>query len=100
MQRGIPEEMLKEFPSNIGSIMHKIALRPLIIEELMRQLQFYEKKEVPFLLYKNSEGVSPLDIAVGSNSTKCINLMIEMCDRYYDNPNFNFIIDEHVCSFI
>ena len=20
--------------------------------------------------------------------------------RYYDNPNFNFIIDEHMCTFI
>lgn len=46
------------------------------------------------MMFKNKDGFSPLDIAVANNATKSIGLLLELCGKYYENPHFNFMIDE------
>ncbi len=51
-------------------------------------------------MFRNAEGFTPLDIAFANNSSKSINLLIEIMCKYYDNPYFNYILDEKICELI
>ena len=63
----LPEELFNHLPSQIGSVLHKIALRPFVIEEISRQIQLLAKEDLPYLMFHNADGITPMDIAV-SNS--------------------------------
>jgi hypothetical protein len=82
--------------------MNRIVSKPVVIETMMKSLllQKTDTQSVPFMMQENRNGVSPLDMAVKENQTVSINLMIEMMVKFFDNENFNYIVDRHFCSLL
>lgn len=94
MQReGVSQELLMHFPSQVGTFLHKIALRPALIDTFASQLRLLDENQVPFLMHQNSQGASPIDIAYSNNSTRSIALLLQIIQRYHDNPSYNYIVD-------
>ena len=94
------EFILSHLTPQDGSILHKVACRPVVLQEVLRILEQKDKSAIPYLFFKNEAGYSPLDLAVANNCFQSINLLIQFLVKFYNNPNFNFIIDSHINTLI
>jgi hypothetical protein len=58
------------------------------------------KDQIPILLFKREDGLSPIDIAISANKTKSIAILMDLLVRFQNNMVFNHLVDEHFCTLI
>lgn len=76
--------------------MHLIALRPTILQEVIRKLQYFDKESLPLLMSKDRFDYTPLDIAIAKNQYKSELLLMEIMLKYQDYFWHNNIFDRQV----
>eukprot|EP00347_Sterkiella_histriomuscorum_P010233 403377082 len=98
-KNGIPQEYLTYYP-DFGSFLHLIALKTPILEEFFKALSVMNKDDIPLLFYRNQEGLNPLDIAILTNQTKAVQLLLNILIEFQGSTISNFIVDKHLCHLI
>jgi hypothetical protein len=59
-----------------------------------------KKDELPIIVFKRKDGISPLDITIRRKNIKCTQIVLDLIEKFQDNPQFNFLVDEHLCRLI
>ncbi len=78
----------------VGSFLHKIALRPNILEEFMRVLLITDRSKIQILIHKDMErNKTQLDLAIDNKISKSINLLMEILHKYQNHPLYNETVD-------
>ncbi|CDW86974.1 UNKNOWN [Stylonychia lemnae] len=91
---------LKFYPG-IGNILNQMALRPLILEYIGKQLSIMEKSQIPLIILKNEiNGKSPIDVACEKNQLKSLNILLELMTKYQNDHGLNYLIDNKLVYLI
>lgn len=60
-----------------------MALRPPVIEQLMKQLSVMKSDKIPILIYNRStDGKSPIDIAIEHNDFNATKILLDMMIKF------------------
>lgn len=77
----MPKEYLTYYP-DLGSFLHLIALKTPILEEFFKALSIMNRDDLPIIFFKNSLGMTPLDIAIVSNQTKAVQILLNILSEF------------------
>ena len=58
------------------------------------------KSDIPILIFKREDGLSPLDITIKYNNVKCTQMILDIMERFQDNTVFNFLIEPYTTKLI
>jgi hypothetical protein len=86
-------DLLKCYYPLHENIVEMIALKTPVLEEFSKLLSYLDKETLPLLLPYNKFGETPFDVAVSTNNTKSIKMLIEMMVKYQENTLLNYIFD-------
>mmetsp|Transcript_20332 Transcript_20332/g.19297 ORF Transcript_20332/g.19297 Transcript_20332/m.19297 type:complete len:113 (+) Transcript_20332:975-1313(+) len=83
------QNLLTPLPVTENSILHLIALKQKALDAIFGKLEQVKRKKVPLLFFFNSEGHSPVDIAIANNQIISTRIFLEMILKYCNNPFYN-----------
>ncbi|CDW79774.1 wd-40 repeat protein [Stylonychia lemnae] len=94
------DSCLKYYP-NMGNLVNKIALRPVMLDNLIKRVQVTHQDELPILVLQSRPNVqNPFDESIEANQIKSINLILQILVRFQNNHCFNYIIGKHLKTLI
>ena len=73
----------------------------MALQAFFSKLGSQPEENTRILMFRNEEdGKTPLDIALDSNQVSSTSILIEMIQKYHNNPVFNYLIESRLCDLI
>lgn len=78
-----------------------MALRPKILEYIVKLLSIKEKSELPLVIMRREiDGQSPIDTACDKNQLRSLSILLDILTKYQNDHSFNYLIDRNLVFFI